>query len=86
MEQLIIIFQKNNLCMECIFESDIYVSISNTSFKGYQSKSPDFNEILKRGSFTYGPISHDCFSLYVNFKFVSPIILLLNTQVEVDLE
>ena len=49
MEQLIRIFQNNNLRLECIFESDIYVSISNRTFKGYQSTLYDFNDILKSG-------------------------------------
>ena len=66
MEQLIRIFQKNNLRMECIFESDLSVSRSNTTFKGYQSKLSDFNESLKRGSSTYGTVSHDFFSLDVH--------------------
>ena len=63
MEQLIRIFQKNNLCMEFIFENDLDVSRSNTTFKVYQSTLSDLNESLKRGSSTYGPVSHDCFSL-----------------------
>ena len=63
MEQLIRIVQKNNLRMECIFENDIVVSRSNTTFKGYLSTLSDFNESLKRGSSTSGPVSHDCFSL-----------------------
>ena len=49
MEQLVRISQKNNLWMECIFESDLAVSISSTTFKGYQSMLSDFNDILKRG-------------------------------------
>ena len=63
MEQLTRIVQKNNLRMECIFDSYLAVSRSNTTFKGYQSTLSDFNENLKRGSYTYGPVSHDCFSL-----------------------
>ena len=49
MEQLIRIFQNNNLRMECIFESDIAVSIPNTTFKVYQSTFSDFNERLRGG-------------------------------------
>ena len=67
MEQLIRIFQKNNLRMECIFESDLYISISKTTFKGYQSTFTDFNESLNRGSSTFGPVSHDLFSLDAHF-------------------
>ena len=63
MEHLIRVFQKKNLHMECIFESDISVSRSNTTFKVYQSTLSDFNESLNRGSSTSGPVSHDCFSL-----------------------
>ena len=43
MEQLIIIVQKNNLRMECIFESDLDISGLNTTFKGYKSTLYDFN-------------------------------------------
>ena len=68
MEQLIRIFQKKNFHMECIFESGLAVSISNTTFKGYQITLSDFNEILKRGSSTSGPVSHDCFSLDANLQ------------------
>ena len=49
MEQLIRIFQENNLRMEFIFESDLAISRSNTTFKGYQSTLSDFNDILKMG-------------------------------------
>ena len=60
---MIIVFQKNNLRMECIFEIDLAVSGLNTTFKGYQSTLYDLNEILKRVSSTSGPVSHDYFSL-----------------------
>ena len=63
MEQLIRIVQKNNLCMECIFESDLAVPISNTTFKGYQIALSGFNESLKWGSSTSGQVSPDCFLL-----------------------
>ena len=66
MEQLIRIAHKNNLLMECIFESDLAVSRPNTNFKGYQIILYDFNKILKRGSSMPGPVSHDCFSLDAN--------------------
>ena len=72
--------------MECIFESDISVPISNTNFKGYQSTFSDFDENLKRDSSTPGPVSHDIFHSMQIYNFVSPIILLLYTQVKVDLE
>ena len=49
MEQLIRTAHKNNLRMECIFESDLAFLISNTTFKGYQIKFSYFNESLKRG-------------------------------------
>ena len=45
MEQLIRVFQKNNLCRECILEGNHAVPRSNTTFKGYQSTLSDFNEI-----------------------------------------
>ena len=63
MAQLIIIVQKKNFCMECIFESDIDVPRLNKTFKGCQSTLSDFNEILNMGQSTSGPVSHDCFSL-----------------------
>ena len=67
MEQLIRIFQKNNLCMGFMFESDLNVSRPNTNFKGYQSTLSDLNDILKRVSSTSVPVSHDCFSLDAHF-------------------
>ena len=67
MEDMNRIVQKNNLRMECIFESDLAVSIPNTTFKGYQSTLSGFNESLKRGSSTSGPVSHD-FSLDANLQ------------------
>ena len=86
MEQLIRIFQKNNLRMECIFEIDITVSRLNKTFKGYQSTLSDFNKSLKRGLSTSGPVIHDYFHWMRICNFVSPIIVLLYTQVKVDLE
>ena len=65
MEQLIRIFQKNNFHTEFIFESDIDVSRYNTNFKVYQSTLSDLYESLNMGSYTSGPVSHDCFSLNV---------------------
>ena len=63
MEQLIRIVQKNNLRWNVYLKlillfQDIYIY-----FKGYQSTLSDFNEILKRGSSTSGPVSYDCFPL-----------------------
>ena len=65
-EQLIIIVQNNNSCMEYIFESDLDISRSNTSFKVYQSTLYDFNKNLKRGSFMSGPVGYEFFSLDVH--------------------
>ena len=73
--------------MECIFESDLAVSRSNTTFKVYQGTLSDFNNSLNRGSYTSGLVSHECFSTRCTFvNVVSPIIVLLYAQVEVDLE
>ena len=67
MEQLIRNVWKNNFCMECIFESDLAVSRSNTTFKGCQSTLSDFSKSLKRGSSTSVPVRYDYFSLDAHF-------------------
>ena len=63
MEHLIRFFQKNNFRTGCIFESDLAVSRSNTTFKCYQSKFSDFSESLKRGLSTSRPLIHYLFSI-----------------------
>ena len=86
MEHLIKKFQKKDLRLECIFESDIAISRCRTTSKGYQSPLSNFQDSLKKVSFMSGPVSQYFLQLKGMLQGFLTISLPLYTQVAVDIE